>query len=352
MRLGLRLSGQNRNTHAHAMETNREEQRIAEMDYHKMLSDSVLKSLCCPICRSKLDASDDGFKCVSGQCGTAFPQVDGIPVLINDGNSVFSVSDFARRDCTYWTGRSKLELLAKKILPTISCNLKVKANLTQFAEILIKEKSNPRVLILGGSVAGRGLDAILSSEPIDFVESDVSFGPRTSLICDAHDIPFDDETFDGVIIQVTLEHVVDPYRCVEEIHRVLKSDGIVYAETAFMECVHGGRYDFTRFTHLGHRRLFRRFEEISSGAEGGPGMSLAWAYNAFLLSFVRSRLARGVCKVFAKLAAWWLKYVDYYLIDKPGGLDAACEYYFMGRKSDRILSDKEIIKQYRGADIY
>ncbi len=41
------------------------------------------------------------------------------------------------------------------------------------------------------------------------------------LICDAHDIPFADRSFDGVIVQAVLEHVVDPFRCCEEIHRVL-----------------------------------------------------------------------------------------------------------------------------------
>ena len=80
------------------------------------------------------------------------------------------------------------------------------------------------------------------------------------LICDANDIPFENGSFDGVVLQAALEHVADPYRCVEETHRVLKEKGLVYAETAFMQQVHGGRYDFTRFTRLGHRRLFRRFD--------------------------------------------------------------------------------------------
>ena len=66
---------------------------------------------------------------------------------------------------------------------------------------------------------------------------------------------------------------------------MLKGRGVVYAETPFMQQVHMGPYDFTRFTHSGHRRLFRRFEEVESGAVCGPGMALAWAYQYFLLSF-------------------------------------------------------------------
>jgi hypothetical protein len=81
-----------------------------------------------------------------------------------------------------------------------------------------------------------------------------------------------------------------------------------------------------------------RFDEICSVTVSGPGASLAWAYNAFLPSFVRSRLARAVIKVFVRLTCWGLKYIDYYLIGRPKALDSAFEYYLMGRKSDKIIS--------------
>ena len=119
---------------------------------------------------------------------------------------------------------------------------------------------------------------------IRVVESDVELGPRPAVLFDAHDIPFEDGSFDGVIAQAVLEHVADPYRCVAEIHRVLKPGGVVYAETPFMQQVHEGAYDFTRFTHLGHRRLFRDFSEVASGVACGPGMALAWSWQYFLMS--------------------------------------------------------------------
>jgi SAM-dependent methyltransferase len=158
-----------------------------------------------------------------------------------------------------------------------------------------------------------------------------------------------DSTFDGVVVQAVLEHVVDPGRCVEEMCRVLKDEGLVYAETPFLQQVHGGPYDFTRFTHLGHRRLFRNFVEINSGATAGSGTALAWAYQYFLLSFVTSKLARSLVKGVARLTSFWLRYFDYYLLGKPGTLDAALGYYFLGKKSRLPLPDREMIKFYRGA---
>jgi ubiquinone/menaquinone biosynthesis C-methylase UbiE len=170
----------------------------------------------------------------------------------------------------------------------------------------------------------------------------------TELICDAHDIPFKDEMFDGVIAQAVLEHVVDPIRCVAEIHRVLKTGGLVYAETPFIQQVHMGRYDFTRFTHSGHRRLFRRFTEVASGAICGPGMALAWSYKYFLLSFAESRALRAVLSAFARMSSFFLKYADYYLIHKASSIDGASGVYFIGRKATAILSDRDVIAYYKG----
>ena len=197
---------------------------------------------------------------------------------------------------------------------------------------------------------GQGMEPLVNNSKIELVESDVSFGTRTGIICDAHDIPFEDGSFDGVIVQAVLEHVVDPYRCCEEIHRVLNAQGLVYSETPFMQQVHGGRYDFTRFTYLGHRRLFRKFEEIDSGAICGPGSALAWSYMYFLLSFTTSKILRMIIKFFARLTSFYLKYFDYYLINQPAALDAASGYYFMGRKAERVLSDSDLITLYRGQE--
>lgn len=206
---------------------------------------------------------------------------------------------------------------------------------------------SPKVLVVGGAFLGQGMETLVDNPHVELIETDVSFGPRTMLICDAHDLPFEDELFDGAIAQAVLEHVVDPFRCVEEIYRILKPRGLVYAETPFMQQVHGAPYDFLRFTHLGLRRLFRRFDELSSGVVCGPGMALAWAYQHFLMSFFTSETARMLVKALARATSFYLKYFDSYLSQKPGSLDAASGYFFLGRKSEHILSDRELVRSYR-----
>jgi len=276
--------------------------------------------------------------------------VDGIPVLINEQSSVFLIDDFVSRRETFFgnIGENRLKRMALRLIPTNSKNIKGRTNYGRMSDVLLRQSSSPLVLVIGGSILGEGMESLLSNAAIALVESDVSFGPRTMLICDAHDIPFEDGSFDGVIVQAVLEHAVDPYRCCEEIHRVLKEQGVVYAETSFMQQVHGGRYDFTRFTHLGHRRLFRRFREIDSGAVCGPGMALAWSYQYFLLSFATSRSLRVLLRVFGSLTSFYLKYFDHYLINKRGTLDAASAYYFMGTKTEEVLSDRDLMELYKG----
>jgi len=307
------------------------------------------EELRCPVCYSHLSETERFYSCQNTNCQKKFPVVNGIPVLINEENSVFSIQDFVNnRETTFNLNKSKLHSLARKIIPSISNNIKAKTNYIKLLTLLKNQSANPKILVIGGSILGEGMKPILAAPNVTLIESDVSFGPRTQIIFDAHNIPFADAIFDCIIIQAVLEHVVDPYKCVEEVHRVLKKDGLVYAETPFMQQVHMGRYDFHRFTHLGHRRLFRYFIEIDSGAVGGPGMSLAWAYSHFIFSFFSSKKLRKVLIPFTNLTSFFWKYFDYLLINKPGTLDAASGYYFMGKKSDQKLDDRELLKLYKG----
>src|SRR4029079_11363432 len=110
----------------------------------------------------------------------------------------------------------------------------------------------------------------------------------------------------AVLVQAVLEHVLDPARVVGEIHRVLRPDGLVYAETPFLQQVHAGPYDFTRYTSSGHRYLFRSFEEIAAGPVAGPGTQLLWSVDHLMRGVIRSELAGKL----ARALFFWLRYFD------------------------------------------
>lgn len=313
------------------------------MDYR-----TDLQAPCCQYVFRDDDFSSKGITC--RQCGTQFPIVNNIPILIDESESVFSHLDFLEAknlffDISLW---GKVKSGIAKSIPSLQTS-NAKQQFTELKNRLLTSATcPPRVLILGGSIAGSGMKDFLDTQEIIFVESDVSFGPRTQIVLDAHSIPYQDKSFDAVVAQAVLEHVQDPHKCAAEIFRVLKKDGIVYSEIPFMQQVHGGAYDFTRFTQSGHRRLFRQFEELKSGACAGAGSSMAWAYQYLMLGlFGYTHQLRLVVKTLSRITGFWLKYFDYLERPNKRRADGASGTFFMGKKSDKVLSDKELISYYQ-----
>jgi SAM-dependent methyltransferase len=292
---------------------------------------------------------------VSAACGASFPVVNGVPVLLNERRSLFDIAHVLEHRGLHnmvhadeaRAGASLKERLLDA-LPHLSRNRKATENFALMTAKLLELSPRPRVLVIGGGVLGTGMDELAADRRIELVETDVFFGPRVGLICDGTDLPFADATFHGVIIQGVLGNVIDPPRVAAEIHRVLEPRGLVYVEAPFMQQVSLGAYDFTRYTMLGLRRLFRSFEELRSGAQGGPGMTAAWSYQHLLWSFARSHRGRVWLRLFARLTGFWLVSLDRLIIDRPAAMDGASGLFFLGRRAEAELSDRELVALYRG----
>jgi SAM-dependent methyltransferase len=308
--------------------------------------DILEKITCCPYCGESLQYRKDFIYCKNQLCDKSFPIVGGIPVIINQDKSAFENSDFEIQKRTYFkfdAGGLKVFEALKKFLPTISHNLAAKKNFFKLENLLMKKEFIPKVLVIGAGISGEGIDAILSNKNFIVIESDVAFGPRTSIIADGHCLPFIDGIFDAVICQAVLEHVFDPILCIAEMYRVLGPDGLIYSETPFMQQVHGGRYDFTRFTYRGHRSVFGNFEEIDSGMTAGPAMAFAWSYVYLLQSFALGKISKLLLKLIGTFTIFPVKYLDYFLIKLPNSRDAASGFYFLGKKTSKKISIKEVV---------
>ena len=205
----------------------------------------------------------------------------------------------------------------------------------------------PLLLVVGGRTLGPGLAPLAADPTMRLVETDIADGPRTAIVCDAHALPFADASFDAVIAQAVLEHVADPARCVSECRRVLKPGGLIYVETPFLVPEHGAPFDYTRFTLLGLRRLLRDFDELASGPNSGPGAALALVYRGFLMSFSASPSGRRWLLAIAHLTAFWLKYTDHFLLDRPGAAGNAAGYYFLGQNAGHTRTDRELLAHQR-----
>ena len=155
-----------------------------------------------------------------------------------------------------------------------------------------------------------------------------------------------------MVCQAVLEHVADPPRVVAELRRVLRPGGLAYSEIPFMQQVHEGAHDFTRYTLTGHRRLFRDFAELGSGAVAGPGMALGWSVRAFGLGLVGSRPAargwRSTC--WRRWGCGGSRSSTRFLLRDPAGLDGAGATWFLGRLAGAPRSDRDVLAAHRGAN--
>lgn len=217
-------------------------------------------------------------------------------------------------------------------------------NTARLVELVTREHPAPAVLVIGGGEVGLGAEQLYSDPRVRLLAFDIYAGPNVQFVADAHKIPLGDGCVDAVLAQAVLEHVLDPWRVAAEIHRVLRPGGILYAETPFLQQVHEGAYDFTRFTESGHRWLFRNFSRIDSGVTTGPGVQFIWTVGTLAQGLFRS----SAIKQLAMLAVFWTKYLDRFI---PLGyrVDGACGVYFLGRRSEAPIAAGEMPGQYRGA---
>jgi SAM-dependent methyltransferase len=203
----------------------------------------------------------------------------------------------------------------------------------------------PTVLIVGG--AGISPQSpFRNTSDARFISCDIYSSAATDVLADGHFLPFRSASFDGVAAQAVLEHVLDPALVVSEMRRVLKPGGIVYAETSFMQQVHEAAFDFTRFTHSGHRWLFRDFDEIQSGASDGPGNGLLWSIRYLVRGLTHTKLA-GIA---ATIIMLWVRLFDK-LTPEAFAIDSTSAIFFIGRKGENSLSPKDMIAYYRGAGV-
>jgi SAM-dependent methyltransferase len=311
--------------------------------------DAVVPLLRDPESGARLEPGPDGSLREQGGA-RRHPIVDGIPWVLPEGSGI---RPGAGPEPAGPRGRRAALRAARglsRLLPSTTRNVGSERNFAHLARLLEGRGPHTHVLVVGGAIDGIGLDVLRRAPHVELLATDVVVGPETAVVCDAHALPFADGTFDAIVCQGVLGILCDPYRAVDEFHRVLAPDGLIYTEVPFLQGVHNGGLDFTRWTMSGHRRLLRRFSLVRDGAHNGPGMALAWQLQYFLMAFAGdSRIAHALLRRVGSLAAFWLTWLDPWLVRRAGGPDGAAGTFFLGRRSDETVDDAAIVAAYRGA---
>jgi SAM-dependent methyltransferase len=146
-----------------------------------------------------------------------------------------------------------------------------------------------------------------------------------SLIGDAHRLPFKDGVLDMVVSKDTLEHFLQPWLVVQEVHRVLKKGGRFAIWVPFMHGFHGD--DFYRYTPLGLRYLLGDFELLTFE-------SPLWVFTVVGFAAIEmcKRMRLGFLEHPTKQVCGWLDHL--FTRRRKGPASFASAYRIVVRKSD------------------
>jgi SAM-dependent methyltransferase len=305
-----------------------------------------LKQFLCPVCKKGEIINNQGeFICKNDECNDSFLTILGKPVLVNFNNSVIQKEEILKKQGQSIIHRNENKFITflKKII--FGNGYITKKNIAKISED-INIKIDSKILVIGGGTIGSGLNGFYKDFINNIDSFDIYYSPNVDFIADAHDIPLMSDYYDLVIVQAVLEHVIDPFKVVEECFRVIKYGGHIYAETPFMQQVHEGPFDFIRFTDSGHRSLFQNFKQKKSGAIAGLGTSLMWSLGYFFSGIFRSYKFGLIFRILF----FWLRFVDR-IIPEKYNIDGASGIFFYGTKDKtfRGITNFELISYYKGA---
>jgi SAM-dependent methyltransferase len=110
------------------------------------------------------------------------------------------------------------------------------------------------------------------------IEVEFAIFRHTDVVADAHHLPFDDESFEAVVVMNAFEHYREPRQVAAELFRILKPGGRIHIRTAFLQPLHEKPWHFYNATRYGVADWFKAFEteELWASSNFCPNHTLAW----------------------------------------------------------------------------
>lgn len=147
--------------------------------------------------------------------------------------------------------------------------------------------------------AGAGNRDLRSLIPGRVHNQDIAEGLHNAdidIVSPLHEIPVDDDFFDGIVCNAVLEHVANPEEVMAEFARVAKPGALLYLCVPFMQPEHLDPTDFQRYTIDGLQLLAERhgFEVRAADGMHNVYVTLGWIMREWLMASDRLhfRLAR------------------------------------------------------------
>ena len=203
--------------------------------------DVLLPLLACPKCQADLHRVE-----ACDNCSAEFPVQDGVRSYIPHD---------AVRDVTYRFTSARSTpgpgFEAALSYPP-QCGAAGNVYHLDLAHLAVIDRLSPGARVLEIGCGGGQMREFLASRGIAYIGVDISANERVTadlqvhggpdLLCDAHFLPFRDQSFDLVYSSAVTEHLASPYLVAQEVFRTLKPGGHYLGNGSFLEPWHDASY--------------------------------------------------------------------------------------------------------------
>jgi SAM-dependent methyltransferase len=168
----------------------------------------------------------------------------------------------------------------------------------------------------------------------DIINVDIFAFDQVDIVTDATDLTIKDESVDLVLNIAMTEHVDQPMKVIEEMHRVLKKGGQFFCYLPFMVPYHAAPEDFHRWTIAGTKTAFSCFEEVEVHIGAGPTSGFLYIFQewvAIALSF-GSRTLHDIVFLTVMVLTAPIKLLDLLLARFPYAENIASGFCVVGKK--------------------
>ena len=183
----------------------------------------------------------------------------------------------------YKKSQTLIEMLPKTLIKEFKLSETDNISAHPYPEQALKlfhtvRKSGGLILDIGSGDQSYIDSSIICTEIVPYAATDVlAVGQR---------LPFKDASFDAVYSNAVLEHVTDPFKCAEEMMRVLKPGGRIFCSVPFLQPEHGYPHHYYNMTQDGISNLFTRFgavlDEQAVPDWGHPLIAAHWMISSYL----------------------------------------------------------------------
>jgi len=184
-----------------------------------------------------------------------------------------------------------------------------------------------KVLDLGGHRPPRRGQFDIDRYGLCVHSANISSSRRPHVQTDASNLPFLAESFDAIICAELLEHVPDPLPVLREVHRTLRSQGVLLMSVPFLFHIHADPHDYGRYTDQYWKENLGRtgFQGVVIEKQGlfwsvMVDMMRGWLCEYKRAGHLRSASSSGLATILMRRAKKWA-------LEKEQVISAVDEHY-------------------------